>query len=105
MQNVEIPPSGTKSAQFPRAAAEALAIDALTFIAADSERLERFMALSGLSVEHLRAAAAEPGFFAAILDFLAADEPLLLAFAANAGRDPASITKAKQSLAPPDPAI
>ena len=105
MQNVDIPPSGTKAAQSSRGAAEALAIEALTFIAADSRRLETFMALSGLSVDHLRSAAAAPGFFAAILDFLATDETLLLAFAANAGRDPASITKARQSLAPPDPTI
>lgn len=84
----------------PPAAAEAIAIEALGFLAADAERLERFMALSGLCVDHLRAAAAEPGFFAAILDHLAADETLLLAFAANSGREPVSIAKARDCLSP-----
>lgn len=79
--------------------AEALAIEALTFLAGDSQALERFMSLSGLSPETLREAAAQPGFFAGVLDFLAADEPLLLAFAANAGRDPAEIERARQALA------
>jgi hypothetical protein len=83
-----------------REAAEALAIEALTFLAGDAERLERFMALSGLSIETLRAAASEPGFFAAVLDHLAADEALLLAFAANAGRDPASLAQARARLSP-----
>jgi Protein of unknown function (DUF3572) len=86
-----------------REAAERLAIDALTFIAADPVQLERFMALSGLSVGDLREAAAEPGFFSGVLDFIASDEALLLTFAANGGRDPSAIAKARQSLAPPEP--
>ncbi len=86
-----------------REAAECLAIDALTFIAADPVQLERFVALSGLSVGDLRAAAAEPGFFSAVLDFMASDETLLLAFAANGAHDPSEVAKARQSLAPPEP--
>jgi hypothetical protein len=81
--------------------AEALAIEVLGFLAADPVSLERFMSLSGLQVENLRAAAAGPGFFGAVLDFLASDEALLLAFAGNAGRDPASIERARQILAGP----
>jgi hypothetical protein len=104
MQKEPIRTPWLKSAPLSREAAEEIAIEVLSFIAADSERLERFMALSGLSVDHLRSAASEPGFFAAILDHLAADEPMFLAFAANAGRDPAAIAKARQSLAPPEPA-
>jgi hypothetical protein len=102
-QNGGIQSSRTGTAQGGRAEAEVLAIEVLTFLAADAVQLERFIALSGLSIEYLRAAAAEPGFFAAILDHLAADEALLLAFAANAGRDPASIAKARRNLAPPEP--
>jgi hypothetical protein len=101
MQSGENRPFRGKSAQ-SREAAETLAIDALTFIAADPVQLERFMALSGLSVDDLRAAAAEPGFFSGVLDFIASDEALLLAFAANAGRDPAVVVKARQSLEPPE---
>ncbi|SFK12460.1 DUF3572 domain-containing protein [Methylocapsa palsarum] len=82
-------------------AAEALAIEVLGFLASDLERLERFMSLSGLGVENLREAAAEPGFLAAVLDHLASDEALLLAFAANSGRDPLLVAKARASLSPP----
>jgi hypothetical protein len=84
--------------------AGAMAAEALTYLAADLPRLERFMALSGLTLETLRAAAREPGFPGAILDYLASDEPLLLAFAANAGHDPADVIRARDVLTgPPGP--
>jgi hypothetical protein len=89
------PASGLAS----REAAEALAIEALAFIAADPTRLARFVDLCGLSAENLRAAAATPGFFSAILDHLAGDETLLLAFAANSGLDPSSLSRARERLA------
>lgn len=93
----------------PRASAqekaEALAIEVLGYIAADPAALERFMSLSGLEIGNLRAAAAEPGFFVGVLDFLASDEALLLAFAANAGRDPAAILKARHVLVPPEESV
>lgn len=75
-----------------------MAAEALTYLAADASRLERFMALSGLTLETLRASAREPGFPGAILDYLASDEPLLLAFAANAGHDPADVIRAREVL-------
>lgn len=77
-----------------RDAAEALALEALTFLATDSEHLERFVALSGLSPDNLRAAGASPDFLAGVLDYLAGDEALLLAFAANRQIDPGEITRA-----------
>ncbi len=82
--------------------AETLAIEVLTWLAGEAEALSRFMSLSGLEAANLRAAAAEPGFLAGVLDFLASDESLLLDFAANAGRDPAGIAKARRALAPPE---
>lgn len=85
--------------------AETLAIEALGHIAADPATLERFMSLSGLSPQTLRAAAAEPGFLAGVLDFLAGDESLLLAFAANSGRDPAEIGRARAALGLADDAF
>jgi hypothetical protein len=94
-------PFGDKAGQ-ARESAQALAIEVLTYIAADPASLERFMSLSGLNVGDLRRAAAEPGFFVGVLDFLSSDEALLLSFAANAGRDPAAIERARQILAPRD---
>ncbi len=78
--------------------ARALAIEVLSYLAADPANLERFMRLSGLDVGDLRRAAAEPGFFLGVLDFLASNEALLLSFAANAGRDPAAIERARRIL-------
>ena len=68
-------------------AAEALAIQALTFIAGDGERLGHFLAATGIGPAEIRAAAQEPGFLIGVLDHLAADERLLSAFAAEAGVD------------------
>jgi hypothetical protein len=70
------------------------------FLAADSERLEGFAATSGLNAENLRAAAESPEFLAAVLDHLASDESLLLAFAANSGIDPADVQRARAVLSP-----
>lgn len=79
-------------------AAEHVAIQALTFIAADPERLGAFLAASGIGPADLRAAAREPQFLAGVLDHLAADETLLLAFAGEAGIDPATVMKAIVAL-------
>ncbi len=83
--------------------AETLAIAGLGFLASDGERLEPFLSLSGLDPGNLRAAAASPGFLAGVLDHLAANERLLLAFAAEAGRDPADIARARTIRAGPPP--
>jgi hypothetical protein len=77
-----------------RETAEALALEGLTFLAADSERLERFVALTGLSPDNLRATGSAPDFLVGVLDYIAGDEPLLLAFAANCQIDPAEIMRA-----------
>ena len=82
----------------PRKGAEALAIQALTFIATDAERLGRFLAISGIGPDRIRAAAAEPNFLAGILDHIASDEKLLLAFANYTGIDPAEIRRAREAL-------
>jgi len=82
-------------------AAESLAISALSFLAADPDRLGRFLSLSGLTPETLRAAAAEPGFLGAVLDYLCSDESLLLAFAANSDHEAEAVIEAHALLAPP----
>jgi hypothetical protein len=88
------PPAGGEGA-------ETVAIDALGFLAAEPERLARFLALSGLGPHNLRQAAVSPGFLAAVLDHLAADEPLLLAFAAAQGISPAAVIRARDTLSGP----
>lgn len=81
--------------------AEAIAIAALGFLASDPERLGRFLSLTGLGPETLRAAAAEPRFLADVLAHLAEDESSLLAFAANAGYAPEAVARAAVQLAGP----
>ena len=105
MENLNFRVPSVKTPKLTKSAAETIAIEALSFLAADPERLDRFLALSGIGLENLRAAAAEPGFLAAILDHLAADEKLLLAFAAHAGQNPEDIVKARDILSPPSAGV
>jgi hypothetical protein len=81
-----------------REAAEALAVQALGYIGRDADRLGRFLAVTGIGPAEIRAAAAEPGFLAGILDYLASDERLLTDFAAEAGHDPATVAAARLAL-------
>ena len=71
-----------------------VAIAALGFLADDPERLQRFLALSGLGPHNLRRAAADPSFLSAVLEYLAGDEPLLLEFASRQGWPPADVVRA-----------
>ena len=80
-------------------AAEALAVQALNYVAQDPVRLARFLALSGLEAGSIRAAAAESGFLAGVLSHLGDDEALLRAFAADAGIAPAEVDRARRILA------
>lgn len=94
-------PSAKPAAAPNREAAEALALAALGFLAADPVRFDQFAALSGLRIDNLRQAAADPGFLAGVLDHLAGDEALLLSFAANRGLEPAEVVRAWTLLADP----
>jgi hypothetical protein len=86
-----------------RTEAEAIAVAALAYLASDAERLGRFLAVTGLAPATIRAAAAEPSFLAAVLDHLAGDESLLIAFAASQAQDPARIAAARAVLAGGEP--
>jgi hypothetical protein len=78
--------------------AEALAIQALTFIAGEPDRLGRFLAMTGIGPAEIRTAAAEPGFLTGVLEHIAADERLLTEFASESQIDPADIGKALAAL-------
>jgi hypothetical protein len=75
-----------------------MAIQALTFIAEEPERLGRFLAITGLEAGQIRAAAGEPGFLAGVLEHMLGDESLLIAFAASAGIDPVAVGRARGVL-------
>ena len=80
---------------------EDLAVAALTYLASEPDRLERFLSLSGLGPHNLRAAAADPGFLVAVLDYLIADEPLLIGFAAEQNLPPERIAATRRGMEAP----
>ena len=90
----------TRRLKMTRDLAESMAIQALTFLAQDSDRLQRFLATTGVGPQEIRAAAREPEFLAGVLSYLAADEPLLVSFAELAGIDPFDVRRAGNMLMP-----
>lgn len=79
--------------------AEELAIYALRFLASDPARLGRFLTLTGLEPDELKANAGEPHMLSAVLEYLLSDESLLLVFAADHRVAPARVTLAHRKLA------
>jgi Protein of unknown function (DUF3572) len=85
----------------PREVAEIVAVQALSFIAADPERLGLFLAESGIGPETLRTAAADPQFLSSVLDFVLRDDATVKAFATACELHPTNIAAAHQVLGDP----
>jgi hypothetical protein len=60
--------------------AEALALQALTFLLSDEDLLPVFMGSSGASADDLRAGASDPAFLGSVLDFLLMDDAWIMRF-------------------------
>ena len=90
--------------EMTRDLAETLAIQALSFLAEDPERLSRFLAFTGIEAQSLRDAAREPNFLLGVLDHLAGDERLLSEFATQREIAPEVVTAARDLLAAAPPA-
>jgi hypothetical protein len=86
----------------PREVAEIVAVQALSFIAGEPERLGLFLAESGIGPETLRTAAANPHFLGHVLDFVLRDDLTVKAFAAASGLHPTNIAAARQALSDSD---
>jgi hypothetical protein len=84
------------------AEAESIALNAFSCLARAGERLGRFLDSTGLRPETIRIAAGEPGFLAAVLDHVAADEMLLIDIAKELGAKPEHIMAARSILSPPE---
>lgn len=82
--------------------AEIVAIQALSFVAGDPERLGLFLAESGLGPETLRSAASNPQFLASVLDFVMRDDATVKAFADSVQLHPTNVAAARQVLGDPD---
>lgn len=78
--------------------AAAIALSALGWTLADDARAQRLLALTGLSPEDLRLRVGEPDLQAAVLRFLEAHEPDLLACAEALKVEPAELVEARRTL-------
>lgn len=78
--------------------AEALALQALAATLTDERRAQRFLELTGLTAEELRARAGERSLLAATLAFLEAHEPDLIAVAQAIGIKPENLIAARAEL-------
>ncbi|OAF07507.1 MULTISPECIES: DUF3572 domain-containing protein [Bradyrhizobium] len=87
-----------KPVHTPREVAEIVAIQALSFVASEPERLGLFLAETGVGPETLRSAASNPNFLLSILDFVLRDDATVKAFAAASELHPTNIAAARQVL-------
>jgi hypothetical protein len=91
----------TKRSFTPAQVAETVAIRALSFLAQEPARLGRFLAESGLGPETIRAAADEPSFLLAVVDFILNDEQLIDDFCAAQDLKPRQLIAAREALGGP----
>jgi hypothetical protein len=78
--------------------ASALALRALTAVLSDQRLAERFLSLSGIDPPDLRQRAGDPVLLAALLRFLEAHEPNLLAIAEELEVTPKALVAARVEL-------
>ena len=78
--------------------AEITALQALGFLAADEDRLARFLAASGIDAAALREQAGSRDLAVAILDFMLSDEVLLLEFCDHESIDPRNMLRMRHIL-------
>ena len=75
-----------------------MGLQALAFLAADDDRLSRFLALTGIQGGQLREIALTSHGLGAVLDYLLGYEPLLLEFAAEIGVEAGVIAAQRAKL-------
>ena len=76
----------------------ALALAALGWTLSEGQRAERLLSLTGLTPEDLRTGLGDPALLAAILRFLEAHEPDLIACAEAINATPAELVEARRRL-------
>ena len=76
----------------------ALALAALAATLSEQRRAQRFLELTGIGTEQLRAQANEPSLLAALLRFLEAHEPDLVAVSEELGVSPDLLVQARRQL-------
>jgi hypothetical protein len=76
----------------------ALALAALAATIGDERRAQRFLDLTGIGTDELRSKASDPDLLAALLRFLEAYEPDLMAVAEALGVAPSALVEARRQL-------
>lgn len=76
----------------------ALALQALGWVLGDAPRAERFLSLTGLTPEELRAGLGDPAMLAAVLEFLCGHEADLIAAADALAVAPGDLAAARENL-------
>lgn len=89
-----------KSTSDPREVAEIVAIQAISFLASDPERLGAFLTETGIGPQTLRSSAADPKFLAGVLDFIMRDDSTVKAFADATKLTPNAVANAREVLDP-----
>lgn len=74
-------------------------MNALDWVLIDQDRAERFLSLTGLTPDDLRASIGEPATLCAVLDYLCSHEPDLLAAADSLAVTPETLVAARRTLA------
>jgi hypothetical protein len=75
-----------------------LALAALAATLSDERRARRFIDLTGIGTDELRARAGEPSLLAALIRFLEGHEPDLLSVAEAVGSKPEDLVEARRLL-------
>jgi hypothetical protein len=75
-----------------------VALSALAATLSDERRARRFLDLTGIGTEDLRARAGEPQLLSALIRFLEAHEPDLLSVAQSIGVPPSALVDARETL-------
>jgi hypothetical protein len=76
----------------------ALALAALAATLTDERRARRFLELTGIGTDELRAKADDPALLSALIAFLEAHEPDLIAVSGQVGVDPDRLGRARREL-------
>ncbi len=77
---------------------DALALGALAWTLCEPARAGRLLATTGLDADALRAGIGDPALLAAVLGFLEAHEPDLVACAESLGVPPGALANARRAL-------
>ncbi len=81
-----------------REQAETIALQALSFIARDDERLAQFLLNSGLTPHELKKRVREPDLLGGVLDAILGDDTVLLGFCNTTSLSPKTIIRARRTL-------